>query len=517
MHTESIPLDETHCFSSFFLDYINQKPELNSFHSGFPSIEGFKHQIEKRNFNDAHRMVLVEVLAEQYEEVEKSATVKENIELLSKNNTYTVTTGHQLNIFTGPLYFLYKIITTVNTCERLKKQYPEYNFVPIYWMASEDHDFEEINHFFYNEKKIEWKTNQSGGVGRFDPNDLLEICKQLPDEGQFFEEAYSKSTLAEACRYYVNHLFDEHGLLVLDADHRKLKQLFEPVIQEDILKQSVQGQVNRDTERLESLGYKTQLYCREINFFYLDDQLRSRIEKKGDEYEVLDSSLKFSQSEMEDLIQNQPEKLSPNVILRPLYQETILPNLAYIGGPSEVIYWFQLKSLFQYFDTPFPLLMPRNFALIFPSGEQEKWKKTSLTTGDLFLKTEEAYLKWVQVHSSSDLNYSEEEKQIKEVYDQMILKSGKVDPTLQQHLEALKTIATNKIQKAEKKLIRSEKRKHQEKEKQIQQVKDKLFPNGSLQERRTNFLDFYFEDPKFVQKISNLFDPFDYQMQVIHL
>ncbi|MEO1257102.1 MAG: bacillithiol biosynthesis BshC, partial [Bacteroidota bacterium] len=147
MHTETLPLDETDCFSQFFLDYINQKETLQPFYSAFPKIENFEQTIKSRNFQDHNRKVLVDVLKKQYQNIEPTPSVEENITLLESDKTFTITTGHQLNIFTGPLYFIYKIVTVVNTCKSLSLKYPNYNFVPVYWMASEDHDFDEINHF----------------------------------------------------------------------------------------------------------------------------------------------------------------------------------------------------------------------------------------------------------------------------------------------------------------------------------------------------------------------------------
>lgn len=515
MQTENIPLDETDCFSSLFIDYISQKPDLAPFYSHFPSIENFQQAIDNRNFNDSHREVLANALLEQYQGTNTSRLVLDNINLLKEGKTFTVTTGHQLNIFTGPLYFIYKIVTVINACKELKERYPTYNFVPVYWMASEDHDFDEINHFYLEGKKYQWETDQTGAVGKFSLEGLKDILDQLPKGADFFREAYAADTLADAGRNYVNYLFGDQGLVVVDADDASLKQLLIPVIEDDLFNHSAQQASEKDTLAIQRLGYKTQVAAREINFFYLEDGVRERIEKVEGGYQIVDTEIRFSETEIKALIQSNPERFSPNVILRPLYQEMILPNLAYVGGPSEAVYWLQLKSVFAHFKTAFPLLMPRNFSLIVPKNEATKWKKTGLTHKDLFLGKHEAFSKWVQTNSAKELTYKEELNQLNLLYQKLGEKAQEVDPTLKQHLEALATTAGNRIEKAEKKLLRAEKRNHADKQAQIDAVKDYLFPSGSLQERHDNFMNFYLEDPLFIQHLLDTFDAFDYSMYLL--
>ncbi len=515
VQTEHIPLDETHCFSSFFLDYINQNPELVSFYETFPKLENFQDVIIHRKFNDSNRSVLAESLEKQYEGLEITKEVSSNIEKLKDSKTFTITTGHQLNIFTGPLYFLYKIVTVTNACKELKKKYPEHEFVPVYWMASEDHDFDEINHFYFEGKRFQWDTDQTGAVGRFNPNGLADLCDKLPNKGTFFKDAYSQESLASAARYYVNYLFGAEGVIVIDADHTSLKKLFTKVIEDDLFNHSANELVNEANARLEQLGFKPQVNSREINFFYLDDGVRERIERSGDQFQVLNNDISFSSAEIKKLIQSNPEKFSPNVILRPLYQETILPNLAYVGGPSEMVYWLQLKSTFEHYKTSFPILLPRNFATILTEKDRTKWAKTELSNGDLFLGHEGAFNKWVQANTSDVISYADELAKLEEIYQAIGQKAAKVDPTLEQHVEALKAVSEKRVQLAEKKLLRAEKKKHAEKSKQISDVIEALFPNGSPQERRDNFLNFYLRDPQFVQHLLDTFDPFDFRMYLL--
>lgn len=516
MRLEKIDLDETHCFSSMFLDYIKGNDSLKPFYDNLPHIDQFEQQIKQKSFSQEKRDTLVEVLTRQYQPFEINNAVSQNIDLLKKSNTYTITTGHQLNIFTGPLYFIYKIVTVINACKQLKIKDPQHNFVPIYWMASEDHDFEEISYFNLDGEKYTWKTDQTGAVGHFDPSSINQLLKQMPGEYPLFEKAYlSHNTLAEAARYYVNELFGKEGLVVIDADDHALKAQFTAVMKDDLFDHSAEKLVAKDTERLQSLGYKTQVHARQINFFYLEGNIRNRIEKDGDQYAVVDTNLKLSIDEIKEMIQNTPERFSPNVILRPLYQEVILPNLAYVGGPSEAIYWLQLKSLFAHFEETFPILMPRNFALIIDRISHCKYEKSDRTLLELFLPDYEVEQRIVSSHTNKELSLVNELESIASIYISAQSKAQSIDPTLVQHLEALQARAEKLLGKAQKKMYRAEKRHHTDKIAQYQSVKSVLFPKGNLQERTSNFLNFYADNPEFIQELLQHFDPFDYRMNIL--
>lgn len=517
MQHKKIPLADTKAFSSFFLDYL-QKDILVPFYHRFPVIDNFGAQIREKGkaFPEENRHLLVSTLGSQYENLSVSDAVKKNIASLAGTKTFTVTTGHQLNIFTGPLYFIYKIITAINACRKLKEAYPEFDFVPVYWMASEDHDYDEIKYFRLYGKKYTWETSQQGAVGRFSTADLVPLLEQVPGDISIFKDAYTKhKTLAGAVRHYVNALFGQYGLVVVDADDAALKGTFRPVVEEDIFSHATVGMVNESNKRLAALGYKTQVHCRDINFFYLVDNIRGRIEKRNGHYAVVDTSLQFSEAELRKLIAAHPERFSPNVILRPLYQETILPNLAYIGGPSEVVYWLQLKNVFEHFHVPFPMLMPRNFAMVMDHTIQRKLEKTGLSVEQLFQEKNFLFNHWTLHHSRNNLTVGEERTTIREIYHQLAKRAEAVDKSLRPFTAAEGTRVLNSLEKIERKLLRAEKRRHADKLRQIEAIKDTLFPNGSLQERVDNFLNFYQQDKAFISKLVALLDPFDYQFNIL--
>lgn len=520
MQVQKLPFEKTNSFTPFFLDYVNQKKSLQPFYNKYPTLENFKSQIEEKSTGYAAqtRKVLVSSLKKQYEGITIHESVQTNLSLLAEKNSFTITTGHQLNIFTGPLYFIYKIVTVINACKKLKAEFPDYNFIPVYWMASEDHDYDEIKYFKLYGKKYTWETQQQGAVGRFHTKEFASLLNTIPGNIELFRKAYTSNiTLASATRQYVNELFASEGLIILDGDDKSLKNLLKSVIREDVFNHSTKALVDKTNAELESLGYKPQIFCRDINFFYLENGIRNRIEQKGEFFEVIDSQIKFTHQELEQLIENHPEKFSPNVILRPLYEEIILPNLGYCGGPAEVIYWLQLREVFTHFTTPFPILLPRNFGLVIDTPTFRKIEKSSLELEEFFLEKNYLFNHYILKESREKLTVSEERTQILQQFEKVKQQAEKVDSSLSPLVAAETRRLVKSMDKIEQKLLKAEKRKQSDKLRQIEAIKDTLFPNGSLQERSDNFLNFYQQDPDFIKKILQCFEPFDLRFNVLYL
>ena len=517
MKLEKVTLDETECFAPIFLDYINQKDALKPFYNTFPSVENFDSLIKTRKLSEDNRAILVHVLNRQYGALDKPEAVDFNIHSLGNEKTFTVTTGHQLNIFTGPLYFIYKIVTVINACKSLKEKYPDCHFVPVYWMASEDHDLEEISHFNLFGKKYQWETDQKGPVGRMKPHSLNSVIDQLPESVPLFEQAYlDHDNLADAVRYYVNELFGEQGLVVVDADNPKLKRLFTPVIEKEIFENISNDLVEKKSEELESAGYKNQAFSREINFFYMENGLRERIVKEGEQFKVLNTEKTFSAAEMEALIKTNPECFSPNVIMRPLYQETILPNLAYCGGPAEVAYWLQLKGVFDHYETYFPALMPRVFGMIINKANQKKVDKLNLSDLDLFKDAHVLKEQYLKKHGENGFGLEEERAELAKLFDQIKEKAETIDGSLSGFIGAEGAKGFKSLDNISKRLKKSEEKNNETAMSQIDNIKEKLFPNNGLQERHDNFLNFYLNHPEFIQELLEKFDSFDYRFHLLH-
>lgn len=501
MKAKYISYQDTHSFSKLVLDYVNDETFLKSFYSFRPDIEGLKQAVDARNYK-GNRAELVQVLTEQYQNVKTNKAVKHNISLLADPNTFTVTTGHQLNLFTGPLYFIYKIVTTINLALELKIAFPEKNFVPIYWMATEDHDFEEINHVNVDEKNISWIQQTNGATGRLSTKNVaaavlaykgyLGISKNGKKLGKLVENAYlNNDNLADATRVLVNGLFEHYGLVIINADDITLKQQFSSIIEQDIIGQHSSHLTEKTNTELLEKGYKTQVNGREINFFYLKENLRERIIEENGKYLVNHTEISFSKEQLIAEIKNHPERFSPNVIMRPLYQEVILPNIAYIGGGAEVSYWLQLKANFDYYQTDFPVLLLRNSALVVDKRSAENLKKLGFRLADIFLPTSELQKIWISKNSDANLSLNSEFNHIEKVFDQIKNNANKIDKTLERAAEAAKTKTQHLLGNLEKKFLRAEKRKHAVSLAQIENVKNRLFPTGVLQERVLNIAPMY--------------------------
>ncbi|MCL4167179.1 UNVERIFIED_CONTAM: hypothetical protein GTU68_033584, partial [Idotea baltica] len=289
MPTECISFKNTNYFSSLICDYLEQKKELHPFYNNFPKPENFKKQIEEKVLSNSSRTILSEALKKQYKNTKASSKTLQNIDVLKQENTFTITTGHQLNLFTGPLYFLYKIVSTINLTRQLKKEYSGKTFVPIYWMATEDHDFEEINYFNFKGKKVQWNRNASGAVGELTTEGLDKVFEVFTKElgvgnnaeslRRLFQDAYLKhNNLADATRFLANALFTEYGLVIIDANDKSLKELFIPFIEDELVNQTSYKAVTKTNKQLSELSSinKIQVNPREINLFYLKENLRER-------------------------------------------------------------------------------------------------------------------------------------------------------------------------------------------------------------------------------------------------
>lgn len=507
---QKIPLAHTGSFSKLFLNYLSKNNSLSNFYCEYPDLNGFEKKIKTRKFG--HREKLVEALKKQYQGISNAP----EIDLFLNENTFCVTTGHQLNIFTGPLYVVFKIVSTINLAKKLKEKFPAYNFLPVYWMATEDHDFEEISSFNLFGQKHVWETSQKGAVGRMNPSELLEIIFNLKDKPEVFEKAYSQNnTLASSVRTYMNDLFGSEGLVCIDGDDHSLKSLFSSILEDDLFYNSSEKIVNETTLSLEKLGYKSQIHPRNINLFYLENNLRERIEKQGVDFKVLNSDKILSANEMKQILAIEPEKLSPNVVLRPLFQECILPNLAYLGGPSEVTYWLQLKGIFDYHSLSFPIIMPRNFGTIINAATQKRLDKLGVGVEQLF--QEEAILKknFVAKNSEHELSLKHEISEMALIYNAISEKATAIDVTLKGVVEAEKAKQTNALENLEKRIKKAEERNFETAITQLINLKEKLFPGGILQERKENFLNFYLNDPSFIKILLQEFDPLDFQMNII--
>jgi bacillithiol biosynthesis cysteine-adding enzyme BshC len=520
---------QTGAFSRIVLDYIDKSEALAPFIGFPPSEDGVQKAIEARKQFPTNRQLLVQELKKQYGPMKASGHVEKNIEALLSPDTFTITTAHQNNIFTGPLYFIYKILHTISLAGHLNKSFPNYKFVPVYYMGSEDADLAELNHIYLDGEKITWNTRQTGAVGRMKvDHELIKLIDVI--EGQLAVLPWGKEAIELIKDCYrlgddvqtatfkiVNALFAEFGLIVLLPDNASLKQQMQHVFEDDLLNQAASAIVAETSEDLGVL-YKVQAHPREINLFYLKDNFRERIELRGSKYEVLNSPISFTKEELLTELKRHPERFSPNVILRGLYQETILPNIIFIGGAGELAYWMELKKMFEHYKVPYPILVLRNSFLLIEKKWQEKIKKLGFTNEEMFLPEQELINRLVSRKTDKKLQLNGTFTATEQLYDTIKKQASSIDITLEKHVDSLKTASLHRLRELEKKMLRAEKRKFADQQHQIASIRKRLFPGSGLQERHDNLFYYYAKWGKpFINKLEEHSLVFEQQFAVLSM
>ena len=533
MPTDYISFRDTNYFSSLICDYLDEKDTLKQFYNRFPKLDNFKAQIQEKqaSFASESREVLVNVLNDQYENAEVSNLTLTNINLLKNSNTFTVVTGHQLNLFTGPLYFFYKIISTINLCKKLKAKYSEYDFVPIYWMASEDHDFEEINFFNFKGKKVQWNRAASGAVGDLNLEGLDQVFEAFSsllistananELKKNFKKTYVSSyNLAYSMRYLVNELFKDYGLVIVDGNDHNLKTCFIPYVEEELIKQTSFSKVSEANQNLNDLdgNYKIQVNPREINLFYIIENIRERIVEKDGVYFVNNTKLTFSKREILKHLNAVPERFSPNVIMRPLYQEVVLPNLCYIGGGGELAYWLQLKSNFETHKVVFPILLLRNSALLITEKQKEKLDKLNVKVSDLFLNQDALKTKITKQISHIAIDFTSQKQHLIQQFEALYDLAKKTDASFKGAVAAQEQKQIKGLETLEKRLLKAQKRKISDYLSRVVELQNELFPNQSLQERYANFSEFYLDyGSDFIPKLIDSLKPLQGEFTIVQV
>ena len=468
------------------LEYINTPFSKDAFENQI--------QLKSKQFTSYKRDVLVNSLTSSYQGIETDKKVKNNIELLSSDSTFTITTGHQLSIFTGPIYFIYKILHVIRLTEELNKKYPKNKFVPVFWMASEDHDFEEIQSVSLFNKTLKWETEQKGAVGRFTIDSFNPIIEEFKTFFQNHPESevinllnsYKGENLGNATFQLVNNLFKSYGLVIVDGDNVELKKEFASIMEAELKTQFSFKAVNDTSDKLKNEGIKLQITPREYNLFYLANNSRERIQPHNEGFFIEGRGTISTQKLLLEL-KNNPSDFSPNVVLRPLYQESILPNLCYLGGGGEMAYWLQLKSVFDAVDCVFPLIQVRNSILTIDAGSLKKMNSIGLTIENLFLEIDDLKKQYVLSNSEEELNFSNLDKTFEKLSINLENQIVQVDQNLKSYASAEITRIEKQISSIKQKLIKAEKGKYEQTLIQIEQIKNRLFPNGGMQERSINF------------------------------
>jgi bacillithiol biosynthesis cysteine-adding enzyme BshC len=486
-------------FSSFDKAYQAQDDRLARYLKAFPSLDSINKAIQERQFPQERRAILVETLERQYKTIGlwDSAAIK--IKSIGDPSTFTVITAHQPVLFGGPLYMIYKIASVIHLARQLNSGNSSQKVVPIFVVGGEDHDVEEMNHALVFNNRLEWKTDQEGSVGRFRIDDafnnvvgeLAEITGERGDKVvSLIRSCFSDDlSYGEGYQKFIYSLFSHTPLLVVNMDDAAFKQSFIPIIEKEIFEMPSQSLVEATQDALEGDDFKKQAYAREINLFHLGDKGRTQINPDGSNFEI--AGKVYSPEMIRELIHNEPENFSPNVVVRPLYQEWTLPNVAYIGGGGELAYWTERKSQFSAFGIPFPILIRRASIGWLDSHVVKKMEKVGMTIDDLF-EDEEEYIKAsISETTEEDDLVREQKAKINASFDLIRKKMESFDPSIEKYVAAEQRKTEKILENIETKIIRSAKKKEEVTVNQIRKVYDHLFPGQSLQERVSNFIPYY--------------------------
>ncbi|MEM9545152.1 MAG: bacillithiol biosynthesis cysteine-adding enzyme BshC [Bacteroidota bacterium] len=502
MTIEKIDYSQVSAISFKDLAYINLEPFLKDYYIYVPNIESFEAAIQTRSNFPVDRSLLVEVLKDQYSKISPSALQTNNIEALKDEKTFTIITAHQPSLLGGPLYYVLKIASVVNLCKQLNAKYTEYQFVPTFVSGGEDHDFEEIDHLHLFGKTVKWDREAKGSVGRLSVDGIADVIDQVSDilgtnpiATDIMEKIRScldnSATYGEFVFKFVNQLFGKYGVIAVNMDNAKLKARFAPVLKRELLEQISKSHVTATQEELEAHRFKAQAFPRDINLFYLCSEGRKRIEQDGKDFVIVDTDLRFSQEEILLELENYPERFSPNVVMRPLYQEYCLPNLAYIGGGGEIAYWLERKSQFNALNVFYPMLIRRNSAMLINKGHLKTMNKLGFSVEDIFKDKDQLIFQFINSSSEIEVKLDEQKSQIEAAYREIADKSNAVDPSLSKAVLAEMTKQLKSIDNMESRIKRSLKSQQEVNVNKITKLKEKLFPGNGLQERYDNFLPHY--------------------------
>ena len=506
MHVSRVPFPDVPQFSDKDVAYATADPRLRPFYKYDVDPGAFEQVMQDKAEDDTNRDLLVRALTEQYADLNEAELARSQVQSLGDENTFTVITAHQPSLFTGPLYFIYKICSTINLARQLNERYPGKKIVPVFITGGEDHDFEEINHARIFGNTVTWDNGGEGGAvgamptGTLSPtlsalSDLLGTRDRAREIYARIEKAYTGSeTYGAASVSLVHDLFGQTGLVVADMSGKAYKTAFRPIMERELFEQVSQPLMEKAQQALTGAGFSGQAHAREINLFYLSDGRRDRIVRDGERFNINDTDVSFSASALRDELKSHPERFSPNVVMRPLFQERIFPNLAYIGGGGELAYWLERKEQFAEFGLNFPMLIRRNSVLWVDGSDRKKLDKLELSVTDLFRDADLIIRDYVAARSENELSLREEVAEVTAVFERIAAKAKEIDPTLEAAVLGEGTKQTKAIENLEGRLRRTEKQRFDVAMGQINKLRDKLFPDNSLQERKDNFLNIYLQE-----------------------
>jgi len=503
-------------FSDLFVDYVTAYDRVARYYNGhFRDLSHFRQILEQVGRKERDRSALVRVLAEQNREFYCSIKTLANIDLLHEDNTLAVVTGQQVGLLGGPLYTIYKIITTLKLTDRLNNDFPDYHFVPIFWLEDEDHDFEEVNNIKVVDpenkaKKIEYLLDGKplernvGAVGELQLDGFIdEFFKHVEEslintefKGKLFETLrhyyQHGSTFTKAFVGLVNHLFEDSGLIFIKPNHAELKRLMSPIFQREINEHPKVCQLVIDRSAELEQRYHAQVKAKALNLFLFEKGGRYLIEPREEGFGLKGARRHLTMEELKQIAADRPELLSPNVVLRPICQDTVLPTAVYVGGPNEIAYFAQLKPIYEFFDLTMPIIYPRATATILEEKLESILQKFELDL-TAFFGNLETVLRTVS-EQISDIKVEDMFRNVgarmRESLNELKFGINQIDPTLLGALDTASSKIEFQLNVLKEKTINAQKKKNEIALKQVEKVANNILPFGELQERQINVIYF---------------------------
>ncbi|MCW9097163.1 MAG: bacillithiol biosynthesis cysteine-adding enzyme BshC, partial [Ignavibacteriaceae bacterium] len=453
-----------------------------------------------------------------------------------------IVTGQQVGILGGPLYTFYKIITAIKLSRFLSERYDDYNFVPVFWLEGDDHDFNEVRSIKiinegnslstigYKEQVEEDDSKQSVGFIKFDSSitdffkNLSSGLKETEFKASLIEELkdfyLEGKTFKEAFRDLVFKYFDKYGLVIFDPQDSEVKRLLKPIFKKEIT------DFRLHTEKLVHLSatleelYHAQVKVKPVNLFLMVDEGRHSIEPVENEYKLRRKRKSFTEEQILELLENEPEKFSPNVLLRPICQDFLLPTAFYIGGPSEISYFAQIKPLYEFYDIVPPIIYPRSSATILETPIAKIMEKHAVDLNEIFIDVENIKKKIINSveESSIDEMFDGLTNHVETAFDELKEKLIDLDKTIADSSNRYRDKIFGSINELKSKAEKAQQKKYEVTLRQIDRAAINLFPNSNLQERELNFVYFvnkYGED--FMKKIFDELQINKFEHQVIEL
>jgi bacillithiol synthase len=503
-------------YSHLFLDYINNYSRVNNyFPSDFRNLKDWRSKLEEVTSRKLDRSKLTQILLNQNRDNQCGVKTLANIDLLLHDNTVAIVTGQQVGLFTGPLYTLFKTITTIKLAAQLSEQHKDFNFVPVFWLENEDHDFaeasstsilnasNEILELKYHDP-MRMPDKNYGAVGTVQIGDSMKDVFDALKAGlvsteftpkilELFERAYQKGmTFNRSFVFLLNELLEDSGLIFFNPHDAELKKMLAPVFKDEITNSPASCQLVISQSELLEQHYHAQVKPRPVNLFMFHQNGRYAIEPNTEGYFLKGTRKSFSKEELLALVQSDPSVFSPNVVLRPICQDFLLPTLAYVGGPSEIAYFAQFNSLYKHFNIPEPILYPRASATILEERVQKVLTKFHLKADEFFADIEK--IKSRVADSISDFKVEELFTNTMGTVSESItsLKDGLevIDPTLVPAMENTLSKMQQALTILKDKTINAQKRQHEISLRQLDKISTNLFPHSNLQEREINILYF---------------------------